>query len=74
MTDYPFSRRMLDNNDWARLVSPTETYHMTSYGWAMAYGDDRFFARIDKALSDMKRDGRLLANARKHQLDPIVAK
>jgi cyclohexadienyl dehydratase len=29
MTDFPFSRRMLDNNDWARLVSPTETYHLT---------------------------------------------
>ena len=25
MTDFPFSRRMLDNSDWARLVSPTET-------------------------------------------------
>jgi ABC-type amino acid transport substrate-binding protein len=74
MTDYPFSRRMLDNSDWARLVSPTETYHMTPYGWAMAYGDDRFYARIDKALADMKRDGRLLANARKHGLDTIVAK
>ncbi|MDT8990588.1 ABC transporter substrate-binding protein [Curvibacter sp. APW13] len=74
MTDYPFSRRMLDNSEWARLVSPTETYHLTPYGWAMAYGDDRFFARIDKALGDMKRDGRLLANARKHGLEAIVAK
>lgn len=74
MTDYPFSRRMLDNSEWARLVSPTETYHMTPYGWAMAYGDDRFYARMDKALGDMKRDGRLLANARKHGLDAIVAK
>ncbi|TXH89801.1 MAG: amino acid ABC transporter substrate-binding protein [Rhodoferax sp.] len=74
MTDYPFSRRMLDNSEWARLVSPTETYHLTPYGWAMAYGDDRFYARIDKALGDMKRDGRLLANARRHGLEAIVAK
>lgn len=73
MTDYPFSRRMLDNSEWARLVSPTETYHMTPYGWAMAHGDDRFHARMDKALADMKRDGRLLAHARKHGLDTIVA-
>ena len=29
MTDYPFSRRMLDNSDWARLVSPPSTYHIT---------------------------------------------
>lgn len=74
MTDYPFSRRMLDNSEWARLVSPTETYHMTPYGWAMAQGDDRFHARIDKVLADMKRDGRLLANARRNGLEPIVAK
>jgi ABC-type amino acid transport substrate-binding protein len=27
MTDYPFSRRMLDNNDWARLISPRDLPH-----------------------------------------------
>lgn len=74
MTDYPFSRRMLDNSDWARLVSPPETYHLTPYAWAMQPGDDRFHARIEKILVDMKRDGRLLANAKKNGLEPIVAK
>lgn len=74
MTDYPFSRRMLDNSDWARLVSPTETYHITPYAWAVAPGDDSFLARVDKALTAMKRDGRLAANARRHGLDPIVAR
>lgn len=72
MTDYPFSRRMLDNSDWARLVSPPEQFHITPYAWAMAPGDDRFFSRIDKALADMKRDGRLLRNAKKHGLEPIA--
>jgi len=74
MTDYPFSRRMLDNSDWARLVSPPETYHLTPYAWAMQPGDDRFHARIEKILADMKRDGRLLANAKKNGLEPIIAK
>jgi ABC-type amino acid transport substrate-binding protein len=74
MTDFPFSRRMLDNSDWARLVSPTEVYHITPYAWAMRPGDDRFHARVERALADMKRDGRLLANAKRHGLDPIVAK
>jgi len=73
MTDYPFSRRMLENSDWARLVAPTETYHMTDYGWAMAPGDDRFHARIEAILAQMKRDGRLLANARKHGMERIAA-
>lgn len=74
MTDFPFSRRMLDNNDWARVVSPPETYHVTPYAWAMMPKDDRFHARVEKALADMKRDGRLLANAKRNRLEVIVAK
>lgn len=74
MTDYPFSRRMLDNSDWARLVSPPDTYHVTPYAWAMAPGDDAFHARIERFLADIKRDGRLLAHAQRHGLAPIVAK
>jgi ABC-type amino acid transport substrate-binding protein len=74
MTDYPFSRRMLDNSDWARLVSPVETYHITPYAWAMQPGDDAFHARVEEILSAMKRDGRLLANARRYGLDPLVVK
>lgn len=74
MTDFPFSRRMLDQNDWARLVSPPDTYHLTSYAWAMQPGDDAFHARVNRVLTSMKRDGRLLAHARKHGLEPIVAR
>lgn len=74
MTDYPFSRRMLDNSDWARLVSPPSTYHITPYAWAMAPGDDRWHARVESVLAAMKQDGRLMANARRHGLEPIVAR
>lgn len=74
MTDYAFSRRMLDMNSWARLVAPTQTYHLTPYAWAVQPGDDRFLGRIDQILSDMKRDGRLLAHAKRHALDPIVVR
>jgi cyclohexadienyl dehydratase len=73
MTDFPFSRRMLEQTDWARLVSPPSTYHLTSYAYAMAPGDDRWLARVERFVADVKRDGRLLAAAKKHQLDPIVA-
>jgi ABC-type amino acid transport substrate-binding protein len=73
MTDYPFSRRMLDLNDWARLVSPPTTYHLTPYAWAMKPGDDAFHARVDQVLAAMKKDGRLRANAERHGLAPIVA-
>lgn len=72
MTDFPFSRRMLDQNDWARLVAPPSTYHLTPYAWAMKPGDDAFFERVNQVLTDMKADGRLLTHAKRHGLEPIV--
>jgi ABC-type amino acid transport substrate-binding protein len=73
MTDFPFSRRMLDSSDWARLVAPPAAYHLTPYAWAMQPGDDRFATRVDGFLSSIKADGRLMVNARRYGLDPIVA-
>ena len=72
MTDYPFSRRMLEQTDWARLVSPPSTYHLTPYAYALAPGDDRWLARVERFVANVKADGRLDAAARKHQLEPIV--
>ncbi|ADC63776.1 ABC transporter substrate-binding protein [Allochromatium vinosum] len=100
MTDYAYSRRMLDNHDWARLVSPTQSdqntgytwmttpgidqhdwerivspsasYHLTPYAWAMAPGDDAFHARVERFITAIKTDGRLLEAARRHGLEPIV--
>ncbi|MDZ4202778.1 MAG: ABC transporter substrate-binding protein [Gallionella sp.] len=74
MTDYPYSQRFLVNNDWARLVSPTGIYHVTPYAYAVMPGDDAWFNRIERFVSDIKRDGRLWASAKKHKLDPIVVK
>lgn len=73
ITDYPYSQRFLANADWARLVSPPTTYHMTSYAYAMKQGDDAWHARMEKFVVDIKRDGRLLAAAKRHKLDAIVA-
>ena len=72
MTDFPYSRRMLETTDWARLVTPPSTYHITSYAWAVKPGDDAWHARLEQFMQTIKRDGRLLAAARKHKLDPIV--
>lgn len=72
MTDFPFSRRMLDNTDWARLITPTDTYHITPYAWAIVPGDDAWHARLETFVGDIKRDGRLRAAAQRHGLDPIV--
>ncbi|MBI4984967.1 MAG: amino acid ABC transporter substrate-binding protein [Rhodocyclales bacterium] len=73
MTDYPFSRRMQETTDWARLLAPPATFHLTSYAFAVQPGDERWHARIDGFVAAVKRDGRLLTAARRHRLDPIVA-
>lgn len=74
MTDYPFSLRMLDSNEWARVVAPDRPYHVSHYAWAMRQGDDRFHARVEQALAKLRADGRIAENARRHALEPIVAR
>ncbi len=73
MTDYPYSQRFLARADWARLVTPPSTYHVTPYAYAMLPGDDTWHARLERFVTDVKRDGRLLAAAKRHRLDPIIA-
>lgn len=72
MTDFPYSRRMLETTDWARLISPPSTYHVTPYAWAVRPGDDAWHERLERFMRDIKRDGRLMSAARRHKLDPIV--
>ena len=72
MTDYPFGKRMLAKTNWAKLIIPSQTYHMTPYAWATSYGDDKFYNRVEKFISDIKKDGRLLKAARKNGLEPIA--
>ncbi|MFZ6752876.1 substrate-binding periplasmic protein [Undibacterium sp. Dicai25W] len=72
MTDFPYSRRMLETTDWARMISPIKPFHMTDYAYAIAPGDPAFLARINSFIDKIKRDGRLHSIASKHKLDPIV--
>lgn len=72
MTDYPFARKMLKQSPWAKLISTESTYHLSSYAWVMNYGDDKFFNRVEKFISDIKKDGRLLKYAKKNKLEKII--
>jgi cyclohexadienyl dehydratase len=74
MTDYPYSRRMLETTDWARLISPPETFHVTQYAYAVAQGDDKWHQRMEQFVADIKRDGRLLTYAQRYKLDEIVVR
>ncbi len=72
MTDYPYSRRLLDNADWARLISPPQPFHVLPYAYAVKPGDDTWLAEVDNFVARIQRDGRLEAAAQKHGLSAIV--
>lgn len=74
MTDYPYSRRMLETTDWARLVSPPVTYHETPYAYAVAPGDEAWAQRLEQFVRDIQQDGRLIQAAMRYKLETIVVK
>jgi ABC-type amino acid transport substrate-binding protein len=74
MTDYPYSRRLLDSADWARLIAPPSPYHVVPYAYAVRPGDDEWLQRVDQFVGSIKRDGRLEAAARRNGLSEIVVR
>lgn len=74
MTDYPYSRRLLDNADWARLIEPPQPFFVLPYAYAVKPGDEAWLTLMDAFVSRIKRDGRLKAAASHHGLDAIVVR
>ncbi|MBT9511121.1 MAG: amino acid ABC transporter substrate-binding protein [Acidovorax sp.] len=74
MTDFPYSRRLLDNADWARLVSPPKPVFVLPYAYAVKPGDDAWLKTVDDFVARIKRDGRLDAAAARHGLTEIVVR
>lgn len=72
MTDYPYSRRLLDSADWALLIAPPQPFHVLPYAYAVKPGDDAWWMALDEFVARVQRDGRLEAAARRHRLLPIV--
>ncbi|PIM52205.1 amino acid ABC transporter substrate-binding protein [Roseateles chitinivorans] len=72
MTDYPYSRRLLDNADWAHLIAPPKPFHVLPYAYAIRRGDAAWLVRLDEFVARIKRDGRLRAAAERHGLGAIV--
>ena len=72
MTDYPYSRRLLDNADWARLLAPSRPFHVLPYAHAVKPGDDAWWQAVDDFVARIQKDGRLEAAAARHGLKPIV--
>jgi len=72
MTDYPYSRRLLDNADWARLITPPQLFNPVPYAYAVKPGDDAWLRLVDEFVTEIKRDGRLERAATKYRLGEIV--
>ncbi|MES2610371.1 MAG: ABC transporter substrate-binding protein [Pseudomonadota bacterium] len=74
MTDYPYSRRLLDNADWARLVAPPQPVRVLPYAYAVKPGDDAWLKAMEDFVARIKRDGRLDAAAGRNGLSAIVVR
>ena len=74
MTDYPYSRRLLDNADWAALILPPQRFHVLPYAYAVKPGDDHWLAALDAFVQRIQLDGRLAAAASRHGLSAIVVR
>lgn len=72
MTDYPYSRRLLENAEWARLIAPPRAYHPIPYAYAVKPGDAQWLERINAFVAAIKRDGRLQAAAQRAGLRDIM--
>jgi cyclohexadienyl dehydratase len=59
MTDYPYSRRLIETADWAKLVSPAQPFNPIPYAYAVQRDDNDWLKRIDAFVSAIKSDGRL---------------
>jgi len=72
MTDYPYSRRLLDNADWARLIASPTPFHVMPYAYPVKPGDEAWFQRVSAFVAAIKRDGRLRNAAQRHGLGTIA--
>ena len=72
MTDYPYSRRLLERVDWARLVKPPEPFSPIDYAYAVTPDDPAWLLRVDAFVSRIRQDGRLAAAAGRAGLAEIL--
>ncbi len=72
LTDYPYSLRMQFQNDWAKVIAPPQIVNPIDYGYAIKKGQPAWLAYINRFIAEAKRDGRLAAAARAHQMEPIL--
>src|SRR5256885_9599740 len=76
MTDYPYSRKLLDSSDWVQLIAPPKPFHVLPYGYAASPADAQWLARLrsEEHTSELQSPCnlvcRLLLEKKKHSCIP----
>lgn len=74
ITDYPYSRRVLSNFDWAVVIAPDRPIRLTDYAYAVNKGDSAWLSRVNTFVHQIRQDGRLVEAAKRFDLLPIIVK
>ena len=72
MSDFPFTRTMVDYHDWVRVIAPAEPYYPVHSAYAVRPGEPEWLERVDRFVAAIKTDGRLARTAARYGLEPIV--
>ncbi len=68
----PYAHRLLENADWARIVTPPHPVQPAPYAYAVRPGDDAWLHTVDAFVDRIRHDARLAAAARRHHLTEVM--
>lgn len=72
MSDYPFTRRMIKDHDWVRIIAPDKPFHLLNYAYAIAPGQPGWLAELNQFVQNQQRSGRLRLLAQRYDLQAII--
>ena len=74
MSDFPYTRRLNQAQDWARVIEPPDRFGETLYGWALPMNDAAWLAEVNGFVGTARSDGTLARSAARHGLTSILVR
>ena len=72
MSDFPYTRRMVEMGERVRLIEPPARFGETRYAHAVAKGDLAWLATVDAFVAAAQADGTLERAAARHGLTSVM--
>ena len=72
MSDFAYTRRMMQMHDWARVIDPPERFGETLYAWALPLNDPAWLGEVNSFVGAVRADGTLARAAARQGLTPIL--